>query len=152
MKKLLIGLIVVVVLTVLYYLISPLWRTIKLAEPAPAPISNERDIQVATSTLTVLSGDFVSAVHDVSGRAMIVKTEKGDVLRFENFKTLNGPDLRIYLSVDRDAKDFVDLGEIRATEGNVNYDIPKGTDTAKYKYVLVWCRAFRVLFGYAALQ
>jgi len=45
--------------------------------------------------------------------------------------------------------DFVNLGRIRATEGNVNYEIPEGTDLTKYKNVLIWCRAFSVLFSYA---
>ena len=64
---------------------------------------------------------------------------------------MNGPDLHIYLSADLDAKDYVDLGAIKATKGNVNYDVPAATDTEKYRYVLVWCEPFRVLFGYAEL-
>ncbi len=73
------------------------------------------------------------------------------IVRFENLKTINGPDLRIYLSADLGADDYVDLGEIRATEGNVNYTVPAGTDISKYKNLLIWCRAFSVLFSYAQL-
>jgi len=46
----------------------------------------------------------------------------------------------------------IDLGEIKATKGNVNYDIPEGTDLEKYNKVLVWCVPFRVLFSYSDLN
>ena len=70
----------------------------------------------------------------------------------ENFETINGPDLFIYLSKDLTNKDFVNLGEIKATKGNVNYEVNSSIDTTQYKNVLVWCRAFGVLFSYAELK
>jgi len=94
---------------------------------------------------------LVAKAHEVSGEALIVKTGNENILRFENLKTTNGPDLRIYLATDLSAKDYVDLGPIRATEGNVNYTIPTGTDLTKYRYALIWCRAFSVLFSYGEL-
>ena len=83
---------------------------------------------------------------------MIIDTPEGKVLRFEDFETVNGPDLFIYLSSDLNNNDFVNLGEIKATKGNVNYLLPKDIDLKKYNKVLVWCRAFRVLFSYAELK
>jgi hypothetical protein len=73
-------------------------------------------------------------------------------LRFENFETINGPKLHIYLASDLSADDYIDLGEIKATKGNVNYEIPDGTDLEKYNKVLVWCRPFKVLFSYSELE
>jgi hypothetical protein len=73
------------------------------------------------------------------------------VLRFEDFETVNGPNLHIYLSSDLEGKDFVDLGEIKATKGNVNYDLPEGVDLDRYDKVLVWCVPFKVLFSYGEL-
>jgi hypothetical protein len=35
--------------------------------------------------------------------------------------------------------------------GNQSYPIPDGTDMTKYDPVLIWCRAFSVLFGNAEL-
>ena len=83
---------------------------------------------------------------------MFIKSSNETYLRFENLKTINGPDLRIYLSSDLSADNIIDLGPIRATEGNVNYTIPHGTDLGKYKNVMIWCRAFGVLFSYAQLS
>ena len=94
---------------------------------------------------------MIARAHDVEGKALIVQSGNETFLRFENLKTINGPDLLIYLSADLGAKDFIDLGKIRATEGNVNYLIPEGTDLSKYRNTLIWCRAFSVLFSYAEL-
>ncbi|MSS74010.1 hypothetical protein EXS72_00005, partial [Candidatus Pacearchaeota archaeon] len=66
---------------------------------------------------------------EVSGSVKVIglPNEKR-VLRFENLDTSNGPDLYIYLATDTSADDFVDLGKIKATRGNVNYEIPVGID------------------------
>ncbi len=93
-----------------------------------------------------------TAGHKGSGAVRIIKTESGDVVRYENFKTINGPDLYVYLAKDLDAKEFVNLGTLKATEGNVNYEIPKGTNIDEYRYVLVWCKQFSVLFNYVDLS
>jgi len=92
-----------------------------------------------------------TASHPASGTARIVQSEGIHYLRYEDFSTLNGPDLYVYLSKDKNAKDFVNLGRLKATEGNVNYEIPVGTNLDEYRYALVWCRAFGVLFNTADL-
>lgn len=90
--------------------------------------------------------------HPASGTVRVVEAGGTTYIRYENFKTLNGPDIFVYLSKDLDATEFVDLGRVKATEGNINYEVPPGVAVEDYPYVLVWCRAFGVLFNYAALQ
>ena len=90
-------------------------------------------------------------MHEVEGKAILIETDGEKILRFEDFDTINGPDLRIYLSSDLGDDDFVELGKIKATKGNVNYEVPGDVDISKYKYVLVWCKPFKVLFSYAEL-
>lgn len=104
------------------------------------------------STKIIARGIFQERVHDVDGTALLIETSTGKVLRFEDFETVNGPELHIYLSTDLSNTEIIDLGKIKATKGNVNYDLPRNTDTAKYKYVLVWCKPFGVLFSYAQLE
>ena len=90
--------------------------------------------------------------HEVAGKALLISSGGGKILRFEDFETVNGPNLHIYLSTDLGDDDYIDLGEIRATKGNVNYEIDPAIDIQKYNKVLVWCVPFRVLFSYAELK
>lgn len=83
---------------------------------------------------------------------MIPIEDGGNVLRLEDLVVTNGPDLYVYLSTDKSASDFVNLGRLKANIGNQNYEAPEGTDLTKYGTVLIWCKAFSVLFGSADLK
>ena len=102
-----------------------------------------------------LAGTFVGAgdgFHNAEGVAKLIQVGDGtNILRLENLKATNGPDLYVYLSRDKTASDFVSLGRLKGNMGNQNYEIPNGTDLTKYNNVLIWCRAFSVLFGSAQL-
>jgi Electron transfer DM13 len=108
------------------------------------------------STNKILTGSFVGAgdgFHNAKGIVKIIPLEYGsNVLRLENFKSTNGPNVHVYLSTDKSASDFVDLGRLKANNGNQNYDIPNKTNLSKYKTVLIWCKDFSVLFGSAELS
>ncbi len=148
-KKLIVGAIVIILLGVAYYLLSPLFIVKELNDPMPVAVGNG---SVGAGGLTLSRGVFVASAHEVSGEAKIIGLpDEKKFLRFEDFETVNGPDLFIYLATDNTAEDFVNLGEIKATRGNVNYAIPAGTDLDKYNTVLIWCKQFRVLFSYAEL-
>jgi len=99
----------------------------------------------------VSSGSFAALDHDGSGTAELVSMNGELILQLRDFETDGGPDLRLYLSTDAEASDFVDLGALKGNSGNQRYGVPKGTDTAKLGTVLVWCRAFRVPFTAAKL-
>ena len=103
----------------------------------------------------LLTGSFVGVgdgIHDAQGIAKVIPIEGGgNVLRLEDLVVTNGPDLYVYLSTDKSASDFVNLGRLKANIGNQNYPISGGTDMTKYDTVLIWCRAFSVLFGSAEL-
>jgi len=103
-----------------------------------------------------LMGNFVDAgdgFHKAQGVAKVIKLADGRTfLRLENLKTTNGPDLYVYLSTGKDVSDIVSLGKLKRNIGNQNYEIPTGTDLAKYNTVLIWCKAFSTLFGSAKLS
>jgi hypothetical protein len=105
---------------------------------------------------TLLTGSFIGAgdgIHNAQGNAKVIPIEGGgNVLRLEDLMVTNGPDLYVYLSTDKSASDFVNLGRLKANIGNQNYPIPAGTDMTKYDTILIWCRAFSVLFGSAGLE
>ncbi len=110
---------------------------------------------MSTSSNKTLIGNFVGAgdgFHNAEGVAKIIQLADGtDILRLENFKATNGPDLYIYLSTDKTNADIVNLGRLKGNIGNQNYLIPAGTDMTKYNTALIWCRAFSVIFGSAQL-
>lgn len=110
---------------------------------------------------TVLSsGQFHSVAHETQGRATLHRLPDGRVvLRLTDFATSNGPDVRVYLVAAPDAADdetvtragFVELGKLKGTDGDQNYDVPPGLDLNKYRAATIWCRRFSVNFATAPL-
>ena len=123
-------------------------------------IVNQNMPEAAATTLGNTSsfiGEFVGVndgIHNAEGLAKVIQLDDSSsmILRLENFKATNGPDLYVYLATDNSASDFVNLGKLKGNIGNQNYDIPEGTDFSKYHAVLIWCQAFSVLFGSAELE
>jgi hypothetical protein len=96
--------------------------------------------------------DSSDGFHKVEGVAKVVDLEDGKTfLRLENLKATNGSALYLFLSTDRDASDFVNLGRLKGNMGNQNNLIPVGTGLKKFDSVLKWCRTFSVLIGGAQL-
>jgi flagellar basal body-associated protein FliL len=110
----------------------------------------------AATVSPITTGSFVGAgdgFHNAEGLAKVIPLEGGHtILRLENFKSTNGPNVHLYLSADKAASNFIDLGRLKANNGNQNYDIPVGTDLNKYNLALIWCKDFSVLFGSAQLK
>ncbi|MGD1835128.1 MAG: DM13 domain-containing protein [Nitrososphaeraceae archaeon] len=111
---------------------------------------NQNEIEI------LFIGDFVGVgdgIHHAEGQAKILKlSDNSNILRLENFKSTNGPDVHLYLSTDKQASDFIDLGSLKANIGNQNYELENDINFTKYNNVLIWCQPFSVLFGSADLQ
>lgn len=99
------------------------------------------------------SGFFVRSAHSTSGQAKIVKDANGTVsLVIENFKTDNGPDLRVWLSPNNNASPYQEVGKLKAVTGNFSYPLSSDINFKDNNRVLIWCEDFSILFGYAVLQ
>jgi len=131
------------VATIAVFTISPYFYDVTVDEALPTAFGE------------LPSGTFVGSgdgIHEAEGNVLSLKLEDGSqYVRFENFKSTNGPDLYVYLATDDKASDFVSLGLLKGNIGNQNYEIPEGTDLSKYNKVLIWCKAFSILFGSAEL-
>lgn len=142
------GIILLGVVWFAYYTISPLFISIKVDEPVPQvpDTKNAQPEQIVSASVIGTAG------HPASGTVRIIETDGKKYIRYENLKTINGPDLYVYLAKDLDAKEYVSLGTLRATEGNVNYEIPEDVNLEEYQYTMTWCRQFNVLFNYADIS
>jgi hypothetical protein len=160
-----------------WYLGTPLYIRTALVEPAPsrAPASTDPVVSSAPSAPSATdaaqtaqpseppatpapprSGLFTGAddFHFGRGTATLIETAPGSwIVRFEDFSVRNGPDLFVYLSPDPKgyAKGAVELGRLKATDGEFNTKVPSGTDVAELSSVVIWCKQFAVQFAVAPL-
>jgi hypothetical protein len=140
-------------------------EAIPAATPAPAtdaapPAGDDPATTVpASEPVEVARGEFVSRDHGTDGVARILELPDGrHIVRLEGLDTDNGPDLYLYLTANPAAGDegafddeFIDLGRLKGNQGDQNYDLPDGTDVARYATVVIWCDRFNSAFGAADL-
>src|SRR3989344_8996287 len=116
MKAFVIVLAVLLLGVAAYYLILPAFVVIEADEASPL---DERDLPASAPSgphktaggddvQVIASGAFVAHEHDVAGTALLIEDDGQKTVRFENFDTINGPDLHIYLAADLRAADYVD--------------------------------------------
>jgi hypothetical protein len=115
-------------------------------------------IALAATTLTGVF-DHRAGVDTVAGNATLGKTSDGKViLRFENLNAANGPDLHVYLSKDtspattQQVMNSLEVGKLKATTGASNYELSATTDVTQFKSVVIYCKSFSVVFGFANLS
>ena len=130
-------------------------------EPMPIPVIEEEAEPVVPVKLS--SGQFVDAdsFHMASGSASIYQNVDGtSLLRLEDFRVTNGPDLRVLLvdgpvvNPERAVRDsnYVELGKLKGNVGNQNYEIDSSIDLSQYSTVVIYCKPFHVTFGEAVLS
>jgi hypothetical protein len=119
-------------------------------------VQQQTQDNATTNTNALRTGSFVGVgdgIHNAEGTAKVIPLQDdSNILRLEDLRVTNGPDLYVYLATNKSASDFVSLDKLKANNGNQNYDIPTETDLTKYDTVLIWCRPFSVLFGSAELE
>lgn len=128
-----------------------------MPELAAAPAAQEAIPQAE------LTGQFRGAdrFHQGSGSATIYDLGDGElVLRLDEFRVTNGPDLRVLLANAPDPEGHSDLsdagyeelGKLKGNIGSQNYELPDGFDLAEAQSVVIYCNPFRVVFSVATLE
>jgi hypothetical protein len=156
-KKWILAAIGVPILVAAWWAFRPekLWVNVKVNEPAPFSVSADAQ--------PVYTGVLAGRAHPTSGRASIYQTRDGKLdLRLTDFMTSNGPDVHVLLAQSSDAnltKDFVkgelssiELGLLKANQGDQNYDLPDSADLSRYDAVVIYCERFHAIFGVAKLD
>ncbi|GAA2581532.1 DM13 domain-containing protein [Actinomadura fulvescens] len=106
------------------------------------------------------TNEWNSVSHgQTTGKVKVYRLANGDrVLRLENLKTSNGPDLRVMLSkggyeTQHDlGPDRLELGRLKGNKGSSNYTVKPGTDLNEYRSVVVWCKRFDAVFAAAPIR
>ena len=130
-----------------------LWVNVKVNEPAPFD----------SSAAPLYTGLLIGKAHPTSGRASIYQAPDGKrELRLTDFITSNGPDVHVLLAQGDDEnlrQEFVkgelkglELGLLRANQGDQNYDLPDSADLSRYDAVVIYCERFHAVFGVAKLD
>ena len=113
------------------------------------PIDDNFNVDDAT---LIKQGTLVGIGHTASGVASIYEKGGNFTVVLDPYESQNGPDLKIYLSKDADASDYIRLGDLKSTMGKQSYSIPKGTDLSQFDFVHVWCEQYTVVFAQADLK
>ncbi len=111
----------------------------------------------------IAKGQFggVDGFHKGEGKALVFKLPDGQrIVRLEDFKVTNGPDLFVYLSGHPAPRNGGQLHEKAAFEvarlkgniGNQNYPLPADVDLSKFKSAVIYCKQFSVIFSTAELM
>jgi hypothetical protein len=122
----------------------------------PGSNSDEASVASTTEALESITQPALPIIdtdnYPASGHVRIIETADNTIIRYEDFQTVSGPRVHLYLANDLEASDFVDLGPVRGTSGNINYTVPNDIDISEYRYVMYWCVTFSELFNYAELK
>jgi hypothetical protein len=113
--------------------------------------STDSGFETKNSTL-LYSVKLSTNVHSTSGTVNLYEKDGKKYIEFIDFNTDNGPDVRVYLSTDFTANNFVDLGTLKSNKGSFYYEIPSSVETQTLNHVLIWCQDYSVLFGSTILQ
>lgn len=93
------------------------------------------------------------------GFANLYQQGEGHLLRLEEFRLTNGPDLRVMLSsaefpetMEQAARGGVELGALKGNTGNQNFAIPTGTNLRAVRSVVIYSEPFGEIFAAATLM
>jgi Electron transfer DM13 len=145
------------ILVVLWWAFRPekLWINQKVNEPAPFDASGDPQ--------PILTGRFDGTPAQTSGRATIYRKPGGEeYLQLKDFTAPSGANVHVVLARSQDLNpsqavangglDTVDLGPLRADQGDQIYDLPAGADLTKYDAVAIYGENDHTVFGRAKLE
>ena len=126
-----------------------------IEQPVPAPAEPAEPVVLA-------SGGFVDGEHATTGSATVLQLPDGSrFVRLEGFSTSDGPDVHVWVTDQQAGGDdwgkyddgrYLELGDLKGTDGNQNYALPADADLTGLTSVVIWCDRFNVAFGSAAIN
>jgi hypothetical protein len=114
-----------------------------------APVSDQFDVVDATLKK---QGTVVGIGHTAEGVATVYEKNGRLTVVLDPYSSQNGPDLKVYLSKDEAATEYIRLGNLKSVTGRQSYEVPGQPDLNQYHYVHVWCERFTVVFARAEIK
>lgn len=156
MKKVVSIIVIVIVIIIGYWLISPFFIDKIVSEDFPQIQSTVAGTSTASSIspVVIAQGSFsgFDKIHQGSGTVKIIKDNESYIVRFEDdFKASNGPDLYVGFGKDGNYIKGSDIAPLKGNVGSQNYTVPASTKLSDYNEVWIWCKAFSVPFAKASL-
>ncbi len=114
--------------------------------PTPSPTPSPGPTVLRRAALTGANG------HAAGGTAEIVHNGAAHTLELRNDFRIDTGSIDVYLANQQNGVTTADLnlGDLRSRTGAQSYALPD--DGAAYRYVLLWCRPFRVPIGIGELR
>ena len=134
---------------------TTMFGSVAQAAPAPAP-APAAAVAVASGTQTLAQAGFQKKTYALKGGITVEQRGSQTVIVFsDDFRTKNGPDLKVFLSRNDVASstgtnatsNAIRLGELKDNRGGQEYVLPEGVNIADFNSVLVHCEAFSKLWG-----
>ncbi len=125
---------------------------------APQPAAGEERKPDAkrkpTANVIARAGDVLPAGHSASGTARVIELAAGGrrLTLSDGFEIDPGPQVRVYLATDASGGTFKNLGDLKGSRGDQQYEIPSDVDLDTYDTVVFWCVPFTTSLATAALR
>jgi hypothetical protein len=127
-------------------------ETVQPATSSTTTTSTTADSFDPASAILLKQGTLTGIGHNANGVVKIYDASGNKVVYFETFLSQDGPDLKVYLSKDIDAKEYIRLGVLKSTSGMQSYNVPLTIDASTYSYVHIWCERYSVVFARAEMK
>lgn len=144
---------ILVILGIGYWLISPFWRTTQVNEALPN-MTEMSSTEETNKVVTLKQGTFTGfdKIHTGSGTASVIESDGKRYIRLEDdFVVQNGPDLYVGLGKNGVYTKGSELAKLKGTMGSQNYELPAGMNSNDIQEVWIWCKAFSTPFAKAVL-
>ncbi len=123
-----------------------------LIEPAPANLASAKVLGTAKVYNVDREGEGTAKIYELANGTRLI--------RLEDFFVSINSDLELRLSelsrptsTDEVVKaPWKLVAPLKATVGNMNYEVPRDVDVAQYKSIVIWCEITRNAYAAATIQ
>jgi hypothetical protein len=122
----------------------------------------DQSMPAMTDPTVIATGVFseIDVIHSGSGNVLLYQLpDNSRIMRFENFRVTNAPELHVYLTrnpaprtLEEIGNDYIDLGPLVGNVGSQNYTVPAEVDFSQYQGVVIYSPVIAVIFSTANIS